>query len=217
MQDADEKLKQIDGLSRRIDGIDKDAERFGREAARIVELTAAELGGLPADQAATDLHDRLIVAERTRTKVIELEKRRREDEGKRDKARQQIEGLRAELDQMCREAACASADALPAAERRSAKRRDIEENLDLLEEQLIQLAGSVPLLDFIASTEQADPDQLEARLHHLTREIETLDGELGAIRETIGTERNELNSYGRQCNGCGRPGISRAFTWQNSR
>ena len=104
-----QQLTETDDLRQRIDGIDRDAAAFRAATRQLVDLAAPDLAALPADQAASDLQDRLRAAQQAHARRQELETQREIEVNKHAKAGDQIAQLQAELERMCREAHCSAA------------------------------------------------------------------------------------------------------------
>jgi uncharacterized protein YhaN len=81
---------------------------------------------------------------------------------------------------------------LPTAETRSAKRKELTNELSVADEQLGGLAGGAALDDFVADANQQDADQVKATMDRLSDEIGQLEKEKSEVSETIGAERTEL-------------------------
>jgi uncharacterized protein YhaN len=185
------KLKDADDLRERIDGIDRDADEFARTVGRLAQEMSPNLKDLPVEQAASDLYDRLDVALRAQTQLDELNKQLERERTKCEKARIGINRLRAAIETMCGEASCKSPDDLPEAERRSARRKELERELKKLNEQLHGLVAGATLEEFIHDASQCDPDQLPPSIERLNGEVELLEDEKSQVSETIGSERTE--------------------------
>ena len=93
---------------------------------------------------------------------------------------------------MCHEAGCETPDELPEAEARSARRKKLANELRVVDEQLVGLAGGAALDDFIADAIEQDADQVTARMDYLNDEIRQLEKEKSSVSETIGAERTLL-------------------------
>ena len=184
--------KEADGLRSRIEGIDHDAGAFQQSVRQLVGHVAGDLAELPAERAVADLYDRVDAAGKAQTKLDGWKEQREAEEAKRDKARSKAEQLQREIEAMCREAGCHSADELPAAEQRSAKRREIESEWNRVVERLTELAAGGPLDEFIAEAERSNPDRLRADLQARAGEIDQLEAEQKTVAEEIGSHRNEL-------------------------
>jgi uncharacterized protein YhaN len=192
IQTLHEKLAEADRVRSRIAGIDADAEKFHNETARLTALVASDLANLSAEQAAGDMHDRLIKAERAQTRQKDLDTQRAREETKRAAAVRQIEESRIVIDGLCRQANCRTVDELPEAEQKSEKRRDAGKQLNTVEDDLSRLTAGTSVAEFIVAAKETSPDQLAPSLRQLESEIKALEVELGEVREIMGTERNEL-------------------------
>lgn len=193
-------IKEADDLRSRIEGIDRDAGGFKRSLQRLFAQTANDLLELAVDQAVADLYDRLEAASTAQTKLDGWKGQLETEKSKRDKANSKIEQLQAKIKVMCQQAGCSAPDDLPAAEQRSVRRREIKKELEIVTEQLDDLAAGGSLDEWIAEAQQFDPDRLRADLQRLGEEISQLDREKTEITEAIGSHRNEL----RRMDGSGR-------------
>jgi len=93
---------------------------------------------------------------------------------------------------MCVEAGCRSVDELPAAERRSALRQQLETQLELEEERLVRLGGGSTVENFIEEAAAVDPDGIAGDIARLEEEIGRLTAEKSELDQRIGAERTEL-------------------------
>jgi len=200
--EANSVIETVDELNRlfteandvrsRIEGIDRDADEFRQSVQRMLAQVAADLTGLVVDQAVADLVDRLAAASTAKTRLDGWKEQLEAEVKKRDAALSKIERLEARIAALCQQAGCAAADDLPAAEQRSALRRQFEEELKTVDERLGDLAAGALLHDWVADAEKFDPDQLRADLLHSNEEIARLDQEKKPIAEAIGRHQNEL-------------------------
>ncbi len=192
IQDLHGKLGEAARLRERIEGIDKDAEAFGGETRRLSELAAPDLAQLPAAQAANDLYDRLIKAQKAEARLGELRQQLHSEKGKRDEARQLITRWQTALEALCREARCGSPDQLAEAERASQRQKALNATANDLAEQLHRLAAGTPVDEFVEQALHLDADHLSSTLRQLEDEIHHLEQEQAEVREAIGREHNEL-------------------------
>ncbi|MCA9132053.1 MAG: AAA family ATPase [Planctomycetales bacterium] len=176
----------------RIAGIDRDAEQFATVVSGLLSQLATDLLELPVEQAVADLYDRLEATGKAQTKCDGWSEQLQQEEAKRANAAAQVLHWQSALQAMCREAGCESPEELPAAELRSTTKREWESELLAIDEQLVTLAGGMPLEEFIADAGQQDPDQVNAHLDALKDEIGQLEQRKSDESETIGAERTEL-------------------------
>jgi uncharacterized protein YhaN len=187
------KLNEADDKRQRVEGIDRDAKEFAEKVRQLTEQVAGDLAVLPVDQAAGDLSDRLNTAVSAQAQFEELKNQLKREETKRDEARAQVKQWQTQVDMLCQEARCPLPDGLPAAERRSARRQELETALDTLEEQLARLAAGTTLDAFVAQALEYNPDQVEATIDRLTDDVQELENEKTKVSETVGSERTELS------------------------
>jgi uncharacterized protein YhaN len=185
-------IKEANDTRLRISGIDRDAKQFTSSVTHLLSQVAPDLQELPVDQAVADLNDRLEAATKSQTKLDGWNEQLQQEEAKREKANSQVVQWQRTLETMCHQAGCTNPDELPESERRSATRKKLENDLRVVDEQLIGLAGGAGLNDFVADAIQQDADHVKATIDQLSDEIGQLEKEKSEVSETIGAERTEL-------------------------
>lgn len=186
------KRKDADDKRERVEGIDRENDEFKENVRRLTAQIAGDLATLPVDQAVSDLYDRLDVAVAAHAQLEELNKQLARETAKRNEAAARVKHWMAQIATLCQEAGCATPEELPEAERRSAKRQELESSLQALEEQLLVLAAGSAIDDFVTAASHHDPDQLRATQERLTAEINQLESEKTEVSESVGTERTHL-------------------------
>jgi uncharacterized protein YhaN len=93
---------------------------------------------------------------------------------------------------MLEEAACDGIEAFPEAERRSARKKELIDKLEQIEEQLVELASGSSIEEFSGEAEAEDPDLIQPRLKRIEEEIDGLDAKKSELDQTIGREEGEL-------------------------
>ena len=188
------KTHDADQLRLRIEGIDEDARQFETEVAYVVDRVAPEWAGQRADKIVEQLTANLDAAKLTRQRHESLTQRRAEETASLQQAHAAISAVEAELAAMCQQAGCETPADLAAAEKRSARRRELESRLRDLEEQLGPLSGGKELIAFVAEVdaEVTDPDELQVRIAELQEEIDRLSGRREELVHVIAREENEL-------------------------
>jgi uncharacterized protein YhaN len=188
-----EKLKEVEILQKRIEGIDRDKRQFNEKVSRLVQTAAGDLADLPAEEAVAELNARLTRARTIQSKRQTLEEQLEIDRARADRAAAEIAAIEARLEGMCREAGCSGYEDLPEAERCSLERRRIESVLSDLEERLLQLGGGAAVESFIEEASAVDPDGIDGEIGRLTEMTDKLNREKSALNRTIGEESNELS------------------------
>lgn len=186
-------LRESDELRSRIEGIDRDAEEFQQSVTRLIEQIDRNLLELPSDQALSDLYDRVQKASTDQTQRDGLEEQLKQKTGDRDAAQSRAEQWRTRIDALCQQAGCDAADDLPAIEQRSARRAELEKDLRSVNDRLDELAtGGGSLETLLAEAEEFDPDQLQADLQQLDKELAALDTERIEVAQTVREHQVEL-------------------------
>jgi uncharacterized protein YhaN len=186
-------LKDAGILHKRIAGINRDAEEFSRKVTSLTGYVARNLMERPVDQAAAELNAMLNQARTAKSKQESLEKQQHQAERQFKDAEGRIAEIESELAIMCEEASCSNYEELPQAEKRSAKRREVESELQTLEKQLLKLSAGAKAEAFVREAQRVDPDGIEPRIDRLNEGIEELNKKKSELDQTIGSERTELS------------------------
>ncbi|SIO46935.1 Uncharacterized protein YhaN [Singulisphaera sp. GP187] len=192
IQSLFEALSKRREFQSRIRGIDRDAEQFAAEVAKLRGQVGLELEEQPPAVLARELTQRLQQernVEQRRTTLIQ--QRDRESQRLREAETEQV-AVVARLDRLRQEAGCESTDELPEAERRSRDRARLEDDLRACEDQVIALGAGADLVQFASQVEQADADDLGPAIAQREADVAALESELHTVKETLGAERVEL-------------------------
>ncbi len=184
-----QKLHEADGFRRRIEGMDRDTARFRADVEEMVQRVAPDLVGVDAESATQQFHTRLQDARTANESRLNLLTRREQEAGKLQKAQETLTASRHRLDAMCREAGCAKHADLPAAERRSSRRQQLENDIRQREEHLLSLSAGTTLDEFVADAAREDADSLEPAINGLNKQISGLESSISQLDQTIGSER----------------------------
>ena len=186
------KLKDANILQKRIHGINRDADEFAIKVSGLVGAVAKDLKELPAGDATLELNSRLTLARTAQSQRQTLRKQLAQGQNRMDKAVGRIVEIETRLKGMCEEAGCERYEDLPEAERKSEKRKQIEAELNNLDERLHRLSAGATIDDFINQALTVDPDGIDGEIGRLTEETETLNQEKSELDQRIGSERTEL-------------------------
>jgi uncharacterized protein YhaN len=187
-----DKLKDADILQKRIHGIHRDADEFAIKVNGLVDGVAKDLKHLPAGEATLELNRRLTRARAVQSQRQTLKKQLTQEQNRMEKAVGRIAEIETRLKSMCEEAGCDTYEDLPEAERRSEKRRQIEAELQNLDERLHQLSAGDTIDDFIEQALTVDPDGIDGEIARLTEDTDILNKEKSELDQRIGSERTEL-------------------------
>jgi len=185
-------LKEADILRKRITGIDRDADDFTGKVTDLLERIAPELIGRSPDEAALELHGRLKGYRDARSRQETLDKQLKKEQERLDRAKNAVLKVETQLRRMCEEARCDTIDELADSERRSNRKRQIENDLKNIDERLRQLSAGAPVADFIEQAMEVDSDSISGEFKRLEETTQSLTAEKSDLDQTIGSERTEL-------------------------
>ena len=186
-------LREAEVLQQRLDGIERDAEAFGRNVSLLAAEVARDLSRTSAEQAALELQRRLTAAREAQSRRAALGRQIEEAEERLRNTMAAIAEAHAALTAMCAEAGCTTVAELPLAERRSDDRRLLEARLGRETERLLQLGGGAAVEDFVREAAAVDPDGIGGEIGRLQDEIRELTTRKSELDQQIGSERAELN------------------------
>ncbi|MHB1014745.1 MAG: ATP-binding protein, partial [Desulfurivibrionaceae bacterium] len=187
------KLKEVEDLRKRIDGIARDTKRFEEGALALVERISPANVGQPAGEIVAWLKALLNQARTEKTLRDGYFKKEQEEAKEARLLAGERKDLESQLAELCRLAGKVLPEELETAEKRSAQFRSLAASLAQTEKILIQGAGGLPLADLEAQAAQIDPDALPEEITRLTQEIEQeLAPESKHLSGLIGEKRNQL-------------------------
>lgn len=195
------KFKEAEVSRDRLDKIDRDARRFCDQVRSLAQKIDPDLAGQPPEHAAAELNNRREATLAAKSRMEELVEQRDKQQVRRRKAELRIRELKAVISGLCQEAGCDVPDELVRASQRSGERRRHEQEKLDCENRLLELAGSMPLDEFVTKASETDPDETSASAQRLEMEIEDLRGQSAELSEAIGGEQTTL---------CAMDGTSRA-------
>jgi len=192
------KLHEADGFRRRIDGMDRDVQKFAADVADLAERVANDLlQAKPVPSAETTVEQLYQRLKRARSIAQERETFTKQQGSLRERAaraRQIILEKSSLLQTLCAEARCKTPAELPQAEERSSRRHRLEEQLQQLQTQMQPLLAGASISNFLTEAARIDLDRLDSQLQELTAECEKLDHNKDELSLIVGAEQNALAS-----------------------
>ena len=187
------RLKEVDELRKRIEGIDRDAGRFEEVALALAREIAPPLMAQPPGQVVAQLKTLLNQARNDRTLHARYLQETKEATEEKLRLAEKTILTGHQLAELCRLAGKISPEELEAAEKRSAQYRSLTDRLAQTEKILIEGAGGLSLADLENQTAKIDPDALPEEIARLSQEIEQeLAPEGKRLSVLIGEKRNQL-------------------------
>ncbi|MDG2222159.1 MAG: AAA family ATPase [Rubripirellula sp.] len=191
--DLHNKKRERDILVRRIHSIGEDESNFQSRVDRLVATTQLKTDTeRPTTEIAHELYQKLqaeLSADNTRStlrdQIDQAEQRLSE-------AQTQQNACEAVLAELCKEAECETADELPEIERASAQRCQFESELRDLENQLVILAGDIPLAEFIEEAGKQQPGTLESQIADEETRLKQQRERQADLQQQVGAIQHEL-------------------------
>jgi len=195
LNDLDQVLNKIDkgnGLRRRVELMQRDADRFRHEVAAIVQKTAPSLVNEAAEQAVPALSNQLSQAEKDLTRTEQLQQHLHAEQQRLMNAGQQVQASQAHLHTLLEQAHCDDLTTLEEAEQASLHKKEVQQDLDEVEQQLLEQGEGMSLSDLAETAATVDIDQLPGQLQSCTEQIKELEQERSSIDQSIGELRTLL-------------------------
>lgn len=191
-QDLFEKLDMSLSLEKRILGIEKEGEKFATEVSDLARRVATDLGGLPAEQTAAELHARLSKARGDFATLSSLKQERESHQKDFEEAADAISRMEDRLKILLGQAGCANPEEIDEIERRSALVQTLDTDLKQFGKQLLAHAAGGTIEEFIAEAEALNPDSLPLEIKSAEDSIKGMEEELSVLDRTIGSEQADL-------------------------
>jgi len=185
-------VREADDFRKRIDGIDRDATGFENRVGELVRSLAPELAAEPCDRAAELLNARLTAARQKDAERRSLTQQLAAAQKEGTDAEKRISRGTAAIEALCKEAACAGADALGEVERQAQARKALLAERNEVEKRLLDLGAGATVDAFVAEASAVAADGIGPEIEDLELEIERLEQERSALDQAIGTRKAEL-------------------------
>ncbi len=183
------KIDKANGLRRRVDLMEKDAQVFRQDVETLVQVIAPELVNEGAEYVVPELSNRLNQAEKDLTRVDQLQQRLRVEQQRQQHASQQVQTLQAHLQALFEQAHCHDLVALETAEQASSHKKAIRHECQEVEQQLRELGEGLSLTELATAATAVEIDQLPEQLKNYTEQIHRLELERSEIDQYIGELR----------------------------
>lgn len=187
------KISEADILSKRIKGIDRDANEFKARVNVLVEALAPDLKKESQDRAAELLNDGLNKARKDETKHLDLTERLESAQTEQEDAQRRLDGLQILIDSLCKEANCPSAESLADIEKRAGERKILTRELTDLEKRLRELSAGATIEAFIAEAVAMEADSIDPELQELDTTSKALERERSEMDQKIGALDDRLD------------------------
>ncbi len=180
--------------ARRIQIFEEEHQCLAADVRTLTDRMAPDLAEVSEIQAIERLNERLNAARAAKARRDDLEKRRARQQEEARTARAEIADASERLASLCREASCDDPAALDERQRRSDRRRAVEQELQAVHNRLRALAAGATIEEFVSDAAAIDSDAIAIEIHGLQDQIDREMERRGELDQSIGRERKELES-----------------------
>jgi len=188
-----DKLEKAKDFQSRIDGIDRDADKFKDDVLTLLEQTAPDLKKLSPDQAALQLYD--VLGKAKQAKGF-LKKNKEEIEALAAEAesdKKNLQSMDERLAALIKEARCVKSEDLAEAIRKSVEHQRLHDKISDAKSTLAKVSEGIPLEEIKRQADEVNIDELQGQIESLRRQIdEELKPRIEDALKLIGEERKEL-------------------------
>ncbi len=186
------KLDKVTSLQRRVNMMQKDAEAFKNNVQKIVQKIAPKLANDPVEQTIPTLANRLQQTEKDLIRYEQLQQRLEAEQQRLTHASQQVKISAAHLQVLLEQAHCENLEYLELAEQKSVLKKELQQDLVEIEQQLLEQGEGVSTQDLTAAAAMVDIDQSFGQLQNCKEQIQQLEQQRSDIDRTIGETGSEL-------------------------
>lgn len=187
------KVDKINSLKRRIDLMERDATIFRQDVKKLVEEVAVELVELPVEQAVPTLSKRLNQLEREATQLEQLQRTLATEQQRHVKALEAIQTSQAHLETLLNQAHCRNIAELEIVEQASIEKKTLQRECKQVEQQLLELAEGISLLELEKLVATIDIYQLPTQLENYREQIQQLEQQRSDTDRQIGQLQQQLD------------------------
>ena len=182
---------KVNGLRRRIEGIDRDRDAFADQVTKICELVAQDLLLKDPDRAVVELMTRLGEAQRTREAIDQVASQIEQQEIELRNSERQLREAQGTLNAMVAAAGAVDEANLPDVERRSTRARELQREIATCEREIAE-AGEESFQDLASAAAAVTGEQLDADLSQYERNSKDLRDGRDQAREAAFKAREQL-------------------------
>lgn len=197
----EELFKHVDKaetLAARCESATRDRQRFEEDALALAARLAPEIAAHPPDQITAELYGRHQKAAKDSAARSEMEAHRTQHLQIQLAARNQLQEIAVQLQELCLQAGCPHPEDLEDAEEKSRQAVALQREIESVEKQLLELSAGATLDAFAREASLLDPDLLPQRIREITERIDTLEPErTEALAAALRAEHNLARMDGR--------------------
>ena len=167
-----DKLEKAKDFQSRIDGIDRDADKFKDDVLTLLEQTAPDLKKLSPDQAALQLYD--VLGKAKQAKGF-LKKNKEEIEALAAEAeddKKNLQSMDERLAALIKEARCVKSEDLAEVIRKSVEHQRLHDKISDAKSSLAKVSEGISLEEIKHQADEVNIDELQGQIESLRRQID---------------------------------------------
>jgi len=187
------KVDEKDSIERRITGIERDAGEFSINVQALVKMVVPEFDNLPVEQAVVQINSLSNEANENLARLVEMKQRLGEQEETLQDAEETIIVTLKLLQDLCMQTGCAKHEDLEEIERRSSRKRFIQEQIESIETRLLKIGGGLSVDELIKEAEEADADSLTGMISEIESQLNISEATRSELDQRIGSIQTILS------------------------
>lgn len=193
LQSCFDKLKEADDLQKRINGIDRDAEKLEMEVRALLEKVAPDMLPLPVVQAILQLRTMLGQAQKDGALLDKLSEEHDALQAEMSTTELALQSANEQMDELLRIAQCERPEELPPLIDRFIEYQRLREKSSDTTATLVKIGGGVVIEELAKQAAEVNADELPGRIDSLKREVDSrVHPEINRISQVIGEITNKL-------------------------
>ncbi len=193
LQSCFNKLKDADDLQKRIEGIDRDADRLKKDVGALLKKVAPEMTSLPLDQAILQLRTLLGQSQTGGTKFGGLSEEIDALQEEISTVEKTVQSSTEQMNELLQTAKCEKPEKLAAVISKFTEYQRLQEKISDTEASLAKIGAGVSIKKLREQATEVDADELPGRIEGLQRDVdERINPEINRISQIIGEETTKL-------------------------
>ena len=182
-------------MRHRVALMQKEVKKFRRDVTALMQKIAPDLLEDTKDtpeQGVSELSNRLSQAEKDLARYEQLEQRLTLEKQRLADASQALQNANTHLEALLEQAHCKKLADLEAAEQASLQKKEVQQQLAQVEQQLLEQGEGLSLTKLANAAAEVDIDELPNQLENCIEQIQQLEQERSNIDQSIGEKRTLL-------------------------
>jgi len=193
LQSCFDKLKEANGLQKRIDGIDRDATELEKEVKAFLGKVAPDMLALPLDQAILQLRTMFDQAQKDGSRYDNISEEIQSLQEEVSAVEKTLQSAMEQMDELLRTAGCDKPEELTAVISRFTVYQRLQSKISDTEAALAKIGAGVPIEELSRQAAEVNADELPGRIASLQQDIdERIHPEINRISQVIGEESTKL-------------------------